>query len=289
MAAFLRSLLGSLLPLEKPRVQIISDLHLEIGQQYTSYTVPVNAPFLVLGGDIGRLIDYRNYRTFLQTQVSQFTKVFLVLGNHEFYGLTYEDGLEQARRLADEPSLADKLVLLHKTRWDDPDSSLTVLGCTLWSNIPDQARSIIETTVNDFKHIRFWSAEKHNQAHADEITWLREEVARIASQEGKPPRRLLIATHHAPCVKGTSSPEHANNPWAPAFSTDLLSHGGWDCVKTWAFGHTHYSTRLTRHGVKLVANQRGYVFPGQTTQIDQFKKKGGKARYDFDAAVVFAI
>lgn len=42
----------------RPQVQIMSDLHLEVGQQYASFTFPTTAPFLMLAGDIGRLIDY---------------------------------------------------------------------------------------------------------------------------------------------------------------------------------------------------------------------------------------
>ncbi|KAI1371554.1 putative calcineurin-like phosphoesterase [Hypoxylon crocopeplum] len=289
MASFLGSFWERLHPQQKPRVQIMSDLHLEIGQQYSSYTFPVSAPFLLLGGDIGRLIDYDNYLIFLNAQVSRYDKVFLVLGNHEFYGMEYEAGLDKAHLLSEEPSLAGKLVLLHKTRWDDRVSNLTVLGCTLWSAIPEEACDIIQSTVNDFKQIRDWTAAKHNQVHDEETAWLRGQVAQVASQEGFDQRRLLVATHHAPCVKGTSRPEHDNSPWAPAFSTDLLDQAGWNYVKTWAFGHTHYSTKFARNGIKLVANQRGYFFPDSKVQIDKSTTKGGKNARDFDSAMNVTI
>src|SRR5687768_9237430 len=84
-------------------IQILSDAHLEVGQQYTSYSFPVSAPLLLLAGDIGRLIDYEGYLSFLQAQVARYRKVFLVLGNHEFYNLDYESGVKEARRLAAEP------------------------------------------------------------------------------------------------------------------------------------------------------------------------------------------
>ena len=47
-------------------------------------------PFLLLAGDIGRLIDYDTYRGFLESQVARCRNVFLVLGKHEFYGLDYQ-------------------------------------------------------------------------------------------------------------------------------------------------------------------------------------------------------
>ncbi|RYP78941.1 hypothetical protein DL769_003106 [Monosporascus sp. CRB-8-3] len=285
MEAFLRTIRTRLHPPSGPRVQILSDLHLEVGQQYSSYIFPVSAPFLLLGGDVGRLIDYDGYLNFLEAQVSRYEKVFLVLGNHEFYGLDYESGLDKARRLSEEPSLASTLILLNRTRWDDPGSRLTILGCTLWSAIPEEAYGIVESKVNDFKKIHKWTAQKHNEVHAEEAAWLRKQVTQMASQDDKAKRRLLVATHHAPCVEGTSRPEHSRNPWMPAFATDLVDQEGWDGVKTWVFGHTHYSTNLLRNGIRLVANQRGYVLPGSTSQREEGQKRK-KIAHEFDAAMV---
>ena len=36
-----------------------------------------------------------------------------------------------------------------------------------------------------------------------------------------------------------------------------------DVVDWWVFGHTHFTTKCQRGSVKLVSNQRGYVFPKQ--------------------------
>src|SRR3954465_12501273 len=84
---------------ESPSCQILSDLHLEVGQQYGSFKIPPAAPYLILAGDIGRLIDYDAYLGFLAIQTTNFDKVFLVLGNHEFYSLSFTTGLVQARKL----------------------------------------------------------------------------------------------------------------------------------------------------------------------------------------------
>ncbi|KAK4041146.1 ser thr protein phosphatase superfamily [Parachaetomium inaequale] len=210
----------------RPRVQILSDLHLEVGQQYSTFTFPATAPFLLLAGDIGRLIDYTAYCGFLESQVARYKQVFLVLGNHEFYGLDYESGLAEARRLAQEPSLRNGLMLLNCARWDDPDSDLIILGCTLWSAIPQDAYGVVEAKVNDFKKINQWTAKQHNTIHLKELSWIRENVRLITAAPGK--KRLLIATHHAPCIEGTSRPEHVSNPWTPAFATDLVDQHGWE-------------------------------------------------------------
>ncbi|KAH6838572.1 Metallo-dependent phosphatase-like protein [Chaetomium sp. MPI-CAGE-AT-0009] len=256
---------------QRCQVQLLSDLHLEIGQQYSAFTFPASTPFLVLAGDIGRLIDYEAYRSFFESQVSRYKNVFLVLGNHEFYGPSYHSGLDEARRLSQEPSLLGRLVLLHRARWDDPDSDLGILGCTVWSAIPEETYGIVES--------------KHNAVHQEEVAWLREQVQQAAAST--PKRRLLIATHHTPCVEGTARQDQVGNPWSPAFATDLVQQEGWGGVKAWVFGHTHYSSRMSRNGIQLVSNQRGYVLPGRPA----LRKEGGNVKNweDFDPALVVAV
>ncbi|OAA57730.1 Ser/Thr protein phosphatase [Cordyceps fumosorosea ARSEF 2679] len=71
------------------RVQVLSDLHFEIGQQYAAFTLPVAAPYLLLAGDIGRLVDYSGYLSLLAAQAARFEAVLVVLGNHEFCGMSH--------------------------------------------------------------------------------------------------------------------------------------------------------------------------------------------------------
>ena len=290
MRALCNRAIGRLLhPRSTAQVQVLSDLHLEVGQQYLTFTFPPTAPFLLLAGDIGRLVDYEGYLKFLEAHVGRYKKVLLVLGNHEFYGLDYDTGLETARRLVSEPTLVDKVFLLHRARWDDPDSDLTVLGCTLWSAIPPDAYDIVAHKVKDYKNIDGWSVDKHNELHASEAAWLREQVAQVSLPRGENTRRLLVATHHAPSVEGTSKPEHTGNPWTCAFATDLAGREGWENVRVWVFGHTHYSTDWMCNGTRLVANQRGYVLPRSTAEGP--KSAGGAAdkAHSFDATFAIAI
>ncbi|KAJ5360687.1 hypothetical protein N7517_009878 [Penicillium concentricum] len=138
--------------------QILSDLHLEINQQY-SFEIPVCSKYLILAGDIGRLEDYNNYRDFLQNQTMKFELVFLGLGNHEFYETTFTSGLEKAKQLEKEPCMNGRLVLLHQRRYDIPDSHMTILGCTLWSQIPQESADIVRSKISDFQKIKEWSVE----------------------------------------------------------------------------------------------------------------------------------
>ncbi|KAL3488495.1 Metallo-dependent phosphatase-like protein [Aspergillus germanicus] len=226
--------------------QVLSDLHLEINQQYLSFEIPVCAKYLILAGDIGRLVDHDNYRSFLQRQTERFQLVFLILGNHEFYEDTLAAGLQKARRLEQEPCLKKRLILLH------------------WGQVPDEARDIIRSKIQDFKKIQDWTVDDHNESHRADISWLLRELESIQCKnktESKK-RSVLVVTHHAPSTQATSSPQHANSPWGSAFGTDILTQipksSG---VKAWIFGHTHYTTDFKDRGIRVIANQRVYAFP----------------------------
>jgi len=250
-----------------PSFQIASDLHLEVGQQYSSFKIPPTAPYLILAGDIGRLIDYDSYLAFLASQTAQFELVFLVLGNHEFYGLSIAAGINQAQKLEQEAVLSRKLVLLHQTRFDVPNSTTTILGCTLWSNIPDNAREVVQTKVKDFQKILSWTVDSHNQAHESDLAWLIQHTAKIGRDnssraKGDQKRNVLVVTHHAPSVEETSSLKNVKNPWSSAFATNLLEEASnWKGIKMWIFGHTHFTTEFKKCGIRVISNQRGYVLP----------------------------
>ncbi|EPE24449.1 hypothetical protein GLAREA_08301 [Glarea lozoyensis ATCC 20868] len=239
MLGIIRSLFRKNSSTQRP-FQILSDLHLEVGQQYSTFKIPVAAPYLILAGDIGRLIDY-----------------------------------EQLER---EPVLNSKLVLLDKKRFDIPNPRVTILGCTLWSKIATDAREIVRTRVKDFQNIESWNIDDHNAAHESDISWLRNEIKSIEeeNQQIEHPslkRRVLVVTHHAPCLQQTSSPRNAENPWSSAFATDLIreeSAGEWKNVKAWVFGHTQFTTEFTKCGIVVSSNQRGYVLPGR----EEKKAKG---------------
>jgi predicted phosphodiesterase len=253
--------------------QVLSDLHLEVGRQYSSFIIPPSAPYLILAGDIGRLIDYESYLAFLAKQAAQFEQVFLILGNHEFYGLSFLAGIERAHKLENEAVLNGKLVLLHQRRFDVPNSETTILGCTLWSMVPEDAREVVRMKIKDFEKIEGWTVDDHNASHEADLTWLRHQALEIQRQnksraKGKRAKNILVVTHHAPSMQETSCPKNISNPWSSAFATDLLGDPSWGDVKAWVFGHTHFTTQFERNGIKVISNQRGYVLPGRREGTD---------------------
>lgn len=266
---------------DKISLQILSDLHLELNNQYSTFDFPARAPYLILAGDIGRLsADYTAYLTFLVSRCcNRFDRVFLVLGNHEFYNSSHAEVLDLAlTKLEHEPLLKGRLTVLHRRRVDLEDE-VTILGCTLWSHIPPgSAREAVESRVKDIQRMDGWTVDQHNAEHEADVRWLNEQIALIRSEKtdeaeesgaARRQRRIVVVTHHAPCMRGSSDPRHTNNAWNSAFATNLLPEKADSAyaaplsdVQFWVFGHTHFSTEFERGGVRVVSNQRGYVLPG---------------------------
>lgn len=189
-------------------------------------------------------------------------------------------GLRKARRLTKEPSLSKNLIQQTEpggmTSTPPDDSWLYTLV-----SITNICLSNCRVHGPRFQKTNGWSIQKHNGFHVGQTAWLRQKAALLVSQNNDSKRRILVTTHHAPRVGGTSRPEHASNPWIPTFATDLLGAEQWDDVNFWVFGHTHYSTNQLRKDITVVANQRGYVLPDSVTQGERMRRDAHK----FDPAM----
>jgi predicted phosphodiesterase len=139
-----------------------------------------------------------------------------------------------------------------------------VLGTTLWSYVPPDKVNHIANVLNDYHLIRVQdpitgeskklSVEQTVGWFQDEVKWLREQIS-LAKQNDE---RVVIFTHHAPLIKGTSHPRFDGSSANCAFSSDLDDMMG-DPVDLWCFGHTHYSSDQTVKGTRVVSNQVGYI------------------------------
>ncbi|KAB8356416.1 hypothetical protein FH972_023999 [Carpinus fangiana] len=276
-------------------LQILSDLHLEVSGDYLDFHIPTTAPRLLLAGDIGTLSSPHKLTGFVECQCSNYEHVYLVLGNHEFYGMTRQAGLEAAAKLEQEPGAQNKLHILQRTRVD-LDERVTLLGCTLQSHIPPESRDMIQRQINDFRQIQGWTIDHHNEEHERDVAWLQSQVQCIAMED--PHRSIIIATHHAPTMKQTSNPIYRDSPRNCAFATSVIESRarywkGYKQIDTWIFGHTHWSTDIKVDHVRVMANQRGYVLNGKTMEQSAGKKPWyalTKTRFiEFDAGATITV
>jgi len=250
------------------KIQLLSDLHLENPKSYDLFAVTPRAPVLALIGDIGCTKDEGLF-DFLTTQVEQFQLVFFLLGNHEPYGSDWDKATTAVNKFAqeikqlraDQPRLGE-FIFLNRTRYDLSDR-VTVLGCTLYSMVTKIEMDHVSFGLNDFYQIEDFSVEQHNEAHVADLAWLNDQVEAIATEE--PHRSVVILTHHSPTRDPRAvDPKHAGGNIQSGFSTDLSEETCWttECVKVWAFGHTHFNCDFEDEPTRLrvVTNQHGYYF-----------------------------
>ena len=259
--------LSSLFSGPKTSFQILSDLHLDHESQYLSFHIPVVAPFLILAGNIGCLADYDQYLSFLIRRCNLHEKVYLVLGALEFHGIPWIEGLQLAQRMENDPGTKGRLEVLYESRTDVPGTNVTLLGCTLWSRIPDSDVSAVVKKVSEFDEesgIRDWDVNKHNEKHMRDLLWLVDEVRTPSAAGGLAPagskegRQVVVVTAFSPEIRECLDPWKVDAPWASAYGTNLL--GGqeqFSNVKLWVSGTTGKSCEFKKGNTTVVSNQRG--------------------------------
>ncbi|KAJ5682716.1 hypothetical protein N7462_005881 [Penicillium macrosclerotiorum] len=257
-------------------IQIVSDLHLENPSAYNLFEIPARAPCLALLGDIGVVAD-DGFFSFIEAQLQQFEIVFLLLGNHEPWHSSwsqtkakiYDFSDSAAQRRTNQEKKGGCFVFLDRTRYDI-SPTVTILGCTLWSEILEPQMERVSFGINDFYYTLDWTVEDHNAAHEGDLKWLNDQVAEISASD--PDRQIVILSHYSPVGKDTRAidPRHVKSPLSSGFATDLSAHECWrnPQVCLWAFGHTHYNTHYKEEetGKLIMSNQRGYYF----SQADRF-------------------
>lgn len=265
-------------------IQIVSDLHLEIHDDYADYTIKPGAPVLALLGDIGLVARHRDaLANFLARHLRVFEAILFVPGNHEAYHSTwprtrqilqqFEDEV-MARREAGDTKLGD-LVIMDRQAYRLPGPAhqkVVVLGCSLFSYVPPFAEHSVRSGMNDFRLTSGWDVAEHNEAHDRDRRWLNEAVTSM-EVNGDPALQIVILSHWSPTPDPQArDPRHGDarrDALASAFATDVTNDPCFRSpkVRAWAFGHTHYNcdfvvAREEAMPIRLLANQRGYAKDG---------------------------
>lgn len=266
--------------MSEARIQVLSDLHLETPRSYDIYTITPKAPYLALVGDIGNVGDAghrEDMLAFLAQQLRAFKAVFFVPGNHESFEATWPEVLSVLRSFEEDTAMRRKedaalgaFVLMDRGSFRIPAGDCKdtlVLGCSLFSRVPDERAAAVEMGLNDFYRTRGWDVAMHNTAHTRDLTWLNNQVTRADDDDSV--GDVLILTHWSPSLDPRANdPRHAGSSITSGFSTDL---SGEMCMRAekvavWASGHTHFNFDFSMdrgeemRPLRLLANQRGYYF-----------------------------
>lgn len=261
------------------KVSLISDLHLEC----TPKVVLPGGDILLMAGDIFTahpLRDFRQdaasrklrslYQKFAEEQLSKYSRVLYVMGNHEHYRVTFQET----------PGLITDFLKTHapNTRLLDNETEIiavggeqvAVLGTTLWATCCvghplDEYR--IVNAMRDFQLIKTTAAPPPGmtlydgrRAFTPRDAYAQHLIAMdFLAAELPKHRRAIVLSHHAPSFESAAGEEH-NTQWLDSAycsdQVDLIRSN--PQIEVYGHGHTHRDEDYQIGSTRVLANQHGY-------------------------------
>lgn len=256
------------------KIQLMSDLHLEVNSDFRAQAVP-GTEVLVLAGDIGsyqqgsRLLDDDfGLRRFSPRRTdSPWKTVIYVPGNHEYDALDFDLTHARLRALCEELGI----VWLEQAIWEA--GSVRFVGTTLWSDfdaLAKHSRTVTEAYTQREKAFRAanYYLQKNTSLRnglpllAEDIRnlalssqqWLREALA--TPFDGK----TVVVTHFAPSLR-SADPRYGVTPGTAGFCNSLDEL--FSQVHLWLHGHLHCANDYRVDGCRVVSNPLGYSDKGE--------------------------
>ena len=264
------------------KIQLLSDLHLEVHPQWVATPAP-GADLLVLAGDIGSyqagsLLNAGPERDFGLSRFSPRhgwpTPVLFVPGNHEYDALDFDQAhaclRETCQRLGitwlereiitlTDPS-GQPVRFIGTTLWSDFDALAPTPGSNATANLLAQqlkardkafraANYYLKKTASTRGGLPLLAPAVREQALVCQ-EWL--DKALNTPFEGK----TVVVTHFAPSLQSVD-PRYGLTPGSAGFCNaldDWLAH-----AQLWLHGHLHAPCDYVRNSCRVVANPLGYA------------------------------
>lgn len=245
------------------KLQILSDLHLEMVNPPYSWRIPETAAeVVVLAGDIG--VGLMGLKWAVREAERLQKRAVYVPGNHEYYGERLKV-LEEMRTVA----RSSRVYILDLD--EVPLEGVRFLGATLWTDYlafgrdhRSDAMDKAARCLNDHRLINRPDGftpgdalERHERGRA----WLE---AKLATKWDGP---TVVVSHHAPSLLGTDA-KFQNDYLTGAFVSDLEEIIRRYSPAIWIHGHTHHCVHYIVGKTRLIANQMGYPHEPATGQFD---------------------
>jgi sulfur relay (sulfurtransferase) DsrF/TusC family protein len=263
------------------KFQIASDLHLEFYDKINISdffdTSKIDEPTtLILAGDIGYpstlTTPHKNYEIFLDECSKIFKHIILIAGNHEYYS-DYAMTVEE-NKIRELVKKYNNIYFLQKDEIVIDD--IVILGCTLWTYIPDKYKFHIKSMMNDYKKITyiedgkeyFFNHEYNNKLNKEHIQWLFDRVEKYSD------KKIIVITHHLPSWKMIHekyliSKDSVIMSWAFANNLDELIEKN-ENICYWICGHSHRSMHKRIGKCDVFLNPKGYPLMANKCENEEY-------------------
>lgn len=239
------------------KIQYCSDLHLEFLSNWNwlkSNPIKQIGEILLIAGDtyyLGK--DFTNHR-FFDFASENFKMVFLIPGNHEFYG-----GYDAKLCLQEnyELKIRDNVFLVNNTTKEI--DNVKFIFSSLWSKIVNEVVPILRR-LNDFRLINLnnqkLTLDGYNLMFEKSWEFLQREIT------SKSEKQKVVVTHHLPSYY-CNIEIYKNSILNEAFCIDLTDHINQSDIKYWIYGHSHGNKEQFKiGGTTMITNQLGYLDAG---------------------------
>ncbi|MFT5891015.1 MAG: putative phosphohydrolase [Dokdonia sp.] len=232
-------------------VQICSDLHLELAQNRNwileNPLVP-KGDILIIAGDTFYINDQVGTLDFIKKVSDDFKAVYLIPGNHEYYGgYDVSTGLLSTRE-----SIKSNVFLVNNCT--ENIDGVHFIFSTLWSKIQRNIPAVMRG-MTDFRKIHY----QNQQFTTHHFNELHDACFEFIKREVKKEVKKVIVTHHLPSYLCMAD-EFKNSLLNDAFcveKTDFILNSE---IDYWVYGHSHRNLKdFEIGGTKMVTNQLGYI------------------------------
>ena len=145
------------------KLQLVSDLHVDCTRKPLNQLIDNicqssdEVDCLIIAGDFGE-VRHPNYIDTVDIFAAKFKQVLLVLGNHEYYGLTRQECLDRIKEIENKYNN-----VLYLTNKRTTIKTVNIYGATLWYPY-DPSNYQYERLMNDIHYIpdlTKWCYEEH--------------------------------------------------------------------------------------------------------------------------------
>jgi hypothetical protein len=128
---------------------------------------------------------------------------------------------------------------------------LKLLGCTLWTDIPQDMEKYVRERINDYNHVSVDNKRVTpayiTQLHQDHKSWIQREL------NSQPDIRTIVMTHHLPSYKLIASEFQSYEVLNLAFASNLDKIIQKPIV-SWICGHSHRFKRMKINDIDVILN-----------------------------------